>query len=252
MLREEWEQRGRDDSQENIDCWEDGEGFRPPHDVGEVVDLQGVDDVDTNTVEEVGTGHPHQLIIPREGLEDTNQANGILLILPDIGVDLPGEDPNAPGRDQGQKTDDQGKHEPTTVIPGTGLGGWKVDDGRHDNNPDQTTTDGWTNPGEGSGLLPLPGVSRQWWQHRPEADILEGIEDVHRDVEDGKYNQVGHRALLVEAAHVGEQQQQDDGRDRPTNNHPWPEVAPPGLGAVDRVPDERVDEQFDEAEKHDG
>lgn len=142
MLGEEREQRGGNNSQEDVDRREDGEGFRPSHDVGEVVDLQGVNNVDADAVEEVGAGHPHQLVVPGEGLEDAHQADGVLLVLPDIGVDLAGEDSDTPGGDQGQETDDQGKHEPTTVIPGAGLGGREVDDGRHDHDPDQAPTDG--------------------------------------------------------------------------------------------------------------
>ena len=239
-------QRRHDDAGDDRDNADDGVGGGVVQDELEHVHEHAGGGHVGDGVQQVGQGHPQQLVVLCESLERGERAAVVLgLGAQGAGAFLGAERDGAHGEDA-ENSHDDGEAGPATlaflVLAGEDVA--EVSDDRNDHDGQAVVADGAAEGTEGGVGGALMGVGGQRRDHAPIGDVAQGVEHVEHDEGDDEQHDEQRGVDVHQAEQAGVDQHEQNGGNGAADELPWLETTPLGLGVIDDVAQQRIDEDL--------
>ena len=135
-------------------------------------------------------------------------------------------------------------------MPNAGEHVAEVGDNRDDDDSDAVVADGTgerSQRGVGGTLMRVGGQRRN---HAPVGDVTQGVEHVEHDEGDDEQHDEQRGVDVHQAEHAAEDDGEQHGRDSTADELPGTEASPLGVGVVDEVAQQRVDEDLGDTDDH--
>lgn len=239
-------QRRHDDAGDDRDNADDGVGGGVVQDELEHVHEHAGGGHVGDGVQQVGQGDPQQLVVLGESLERGEWTTVIFgLGAQGAGAFLGAERDGAHGEDA-ENSHDDGEAGPATlaflVLAGEDVA--EVSDDRNDHDGQAVVADGAAEGTEGGVGGALMGVGGQRRDHAPIGDVAQGVEHVEHDEGDDEQHDEQRGVDVHQAEQAGVDQHEQNGGNGAADELPWLETTPLGLGVIDDVAQQRIDEDL--------
>ena len=124
----------------------------------------------------------------------------------------------------------------------------EVSDDRNDHDGQAVVADGAAEGTEGGVGGALMGVGGQRRDHAPIGDVAQGVEHVEHDEGDDEQHDEQRGVDVHQAEQAGVDQHEQNGGNGAADELPWLETTPLGLGVIDDVAQQRIDEDLRDAD----
>ena len=245
-------QRGHDDARDDGDDTDDGVGGGVVQDELEQVHEHAGGGHVGDGVQQVGQGDPQQLVVLGDRLE-RGQRTAVLLGLgaQRAGAFLGAERHGAYG-EHAEDGHDDGEAGPAALAFLMLAGEHVAEEGddRDDDDGQTVIADGAAEGAErgvGGTFVRIVGQRRN---HAPEGDVAQGVEHVEHDEGDDEQHDEQRGVDVHQAEQAGVDQHEQHGGDGAADELPRLEAAPLGVGVVDDVAQQRIDEDLGDADDH--
>ena len=243
-------QRSHNDARDDGDDADDGIGCRVVQNELEQIHEHAGGGHVGDGVQQVGQGHPQQLVVLCESLERGERAAVVLgLGAQGAGAFLGAERDGAHGEDA-ENSHDDGEAGPAALallmLAGEDVA--EVSDDRNDHDGQAVVADGAAEGTEGGVGGALMGVGGQRRDHAPIGYVAQGVEHVEHDEGDDEQHDEQRGVDVHQAEQAGVDQHEQNGGNGAADELPRLEAPPFGIGVVDDVAQQRIDEDLRDAD----
>ena len=194
------------------------------------------------------------MIVLRQRREGLKRAAVILSLGAQRTLAFPGAERAGHGRNDGKHGDNERKGGPAALVLFVSAGEQHAEIGDHGYHDDRqpVKAEGGSERAEGSVQCPLLRIFGQCGNHAPERDVTQGIEHVKDDEHRNEQNDKPCLIHVDETEQSGEHHEQKDRADEASNKLPRAKPADSGVGVIDKVAEQWVDEDLSDADEHNG
>ena len=187
---ENWESCYSQQADNSVDNTQNRELGSITNYIDEIIQVEVVYNIDTDTINQISNSHPKELVIPSENLHYILGRGFFLVFTESIFLFMSTQAQN--NSTQGSNTAaNAGKGKPACWVTGTAiLIHREIQYHWHYDNSNHLSTEYRTNTSNSGCNLTLMGIKGQSRNHGPDSYVLSGVENIHDEIYNGKDNKI--------------------------------------------------------------